>query len=154
MEIRAGLLESLARKWWFYLLLFLLSFTPPYTSKPYDPSEIQRIIAEVLNLSLMPYRRLAPIFHLATIALVISLFTLGDRAIRAFDAYVSINYFFIAFAQGIAHTEYGLSVLFGNIVCLLIVGIYWAWEALVRKNEFNPRNVPFWKYWVVPLAIL
>lgn len=145
----------MARKWWFYLLLLILYFIPPYTSKGYDPSETQYVVFEVLKHSLEPYEWLAPLFHTSTIVLIVCLLLLGDRMTRIFSAYVSVNFFFIAFAQGIAVTEkYGLGILVGCIICFSIVGIFWAWEAVVKKNNFTPHKISLWKYWVIPLALL
>lgn len=148
-------LEFMARKWWFYLLLLILYFIPPYASKSYNSAETQYVVFEVLKYSLKPYEWLAPLFHIATIVLVICLPFLGDRITRIFSVYVSINFFFIAFAQSIAVTEkYGLGILIGGIICFSIVGIFWIWEAIVKKNDFTPHRIPAWKYWVVPLAVL
>jgi len=148
-------LEFVARKWWFYLLLLILYFLPPYASKGYDPSATHYVVFEVLKHSLKPYEWLAPLFHIATIVLIVCLLLFGDRITRIFSAYVSVNFFFIAFAQSIAVTEkYGLGILAGGIICFSVVGIYWAWEALIKKNDFTPHKIPLWKYWVVPLALL
>jgi len=148
-------LESLAQKWWFYLLLIILYFIPPYTSKSYDYSETQNVVLEILKNSLEPYVWLSPFFHIATIVLVISLLFFGDRITRIFSVYVGTNFLFMAFAQNIAITEkYGLGILIGGIICFSIVGIFWIWEAIVKKNDFTPRRIPIWKYWAVPLIVL
>ena len=31
---------------------------------------------------------------------------------------------------------------------------FWIWEAIVLQNDFSPAKIPFWRYWVVPLAFL
>jgi Na+(H+)/acetate symporter ActP len=36
----------------------------------------------------------------------------------------------------------------------LIVAGFWAWEAVVLKNDYTFRKLPIWRYWVVPLAVL
>jgi len=74
---------------------------------------------------------------------------------RIFSAYVSANFFFIAFAQSIAVTEkYGLGILVGGVACFSTVGIFWVWETIAKKNNFTVQRIPLWKYWVVPLALL
>jgi len=109
----------------------------------------------VLRHSLKPYEWLAPLFHISTIILVVCLLLLRDRMTRIFSAYVSANFFFIAFAQSIAVTEkYGLGILVGGVACFSTVGIFWVWETIAKKNNFTVQRIPLWKYWVVPLALL
>lgn len=148
-------LELLAQKWWFYLLLTILYFIPPYTSKGYNPEETQNVVLEVLGHSLQSYVWLAPLFHIITIGLVVCLIIFRDRITRIFSAYVGINFLFIAFIQPIAVTDkYGLGVLVGGIICFSIVGIFWIWEAIVKKNDLTSPEIPLWKLWVIPLAVL
>jgi len=148
-------LAWLAQKWWFYLLLTILYFIPPYTSKSYNPEDTQIVVLEVLSRSLEPYVWLAPLFHIVTIVLVVSMYFYRDRITRIFSTYVGLNYLFIAFAQSIAVTEnYGLGILIGGIICFSIVGVFWIWEAIVKKNTLPSDKIPIWKFWVVPLAVL
>ncbi|HAV42358.1 MAG TPA: hypothetical protein DCW97_08200, partial [Acidobacteria bacterium] len=69
--------------------------------------------------------------------------------------YVGINYLLFAFLQGIAITDkYGFGMVTGNFILMILVSIFWFWEASVNKNNFIPQKLPITRYWVVPLAFL
>ena len=42
-------LETLTRKWWFYLVVSVLFFLPSYSSLPFDPRRTPSLIAAVLS---------------------------------------------------------------------------------------------------------
>lgn len=61
---------------------------------------IGEVIAEALSKALMlTYGWLAPLFHIATLALILSLLFFGDKVARLFHGYFGINYFLIGFMQ-------------------------------------------------------
>jgi hypothetical protein len=37
---------------------------------------------------------------------------------------------------------------------MILVTIFWFWEAFVNKNDFTPQKPPTMRYWVAPLAFL
>lgn len=150
-------LEKITRRWWFFLLMVLLQFIPPYTTKGYDPAQTGMVtgnlLAKAIVFDLPAY--LYPIFKVIPLALIVGIIILKERMPRLFSIYAAISYILFAFLQSIAITdEYGLGIVVVNLVMFLLVAASWAWEAVVQRNRFVPRRQPLWKYWVVPLAFL
>lgn len=138
-----------------FIALFLCIFLPPITSAPFTQQETPLLIRDVLTQTSVAYLWLSPIVHVATIILLIALYQYGQKIGRVVDAYFGILFIFFAFSQNIAITDnYGLAVITGNLVMILIVGVYWMWEAFRPKNEYAFQRLPVWRYWVVPFAIL
>jgi len=46
-------LESITRKWWFFLLFVLLQFVPLYTSKGFEPAETGIVTGEIFSHALV-----------------------------------------------------------------------------------------------------
>jgi len=70
-------------------------------------------------------------------------------------SYHTLSYALFAIGQSIAVTEkYGVVICTINIVMFFAVAAFWAWEAVVLKNDYTFRKLPIWRYWVVPLAVL
>lgn len=148
------ILQKLARKWWFYVILIAIYFMPPYASNGYDPKFTQEVVFEALKVSLLPYRWLAPFFHTATLLLLICMFIFKDRVTRIFYTYGGLNFLFIAFAQTIAFTEkYGLVILLGGTITFSIIALSWLSEAVVKKSAFEPK-IHALRCWIIPLAVL
>jgi len=150
-------LELVTRKWWFLLLFILIgTATPPIVTKGYDPSKTGEIIGYILTNSLIRFCfPLYSVFKIIPIILVLALILLGNRISRVFSLYGGIAYLLFAFLQGIAITDkYGFGIVTGNFIPMLIVAIFWFWEAFVNKNNFSPQKIPIIRYWVVPLAFL
>ena len=150
-------LESITRKWWFFLLLILANiFLPPYVSKGFEWSEIGWITGTILSNALVyTYTALYPIFKIIPIGFVVSIIFLRNRVTRLFSLYVAITYVLFAFLQNIAVTEeHGLGIITVNVVMFGIVAAFWFWEALAQRNDFVPQKWSAWKYWVIPLAVL
>ena len=151
-----GKIESITRKWWFFLLFVLFQFLPAYVQKGYDPSKWGEFIGHTLEHAFASsVEWLYPVFKVVPIILVISIIFLANRATRWFDAYVGISYVLFAFLGSIAVTEqHGLAIITGNFVAFLIIAALWFWDMFAQKNDFTPQQRPLWKYWVVPLAFL
>ena len=151
-----GKLESITRKWWFFLLFILLQFVPPYASKGFEPAETGIVTGEILSNALVyDYPSLFPIFKIIPVLLVISIIFLKNAVTRPFSVYVGITYVLFAFLQSIAVTEnYGLGIITINAIMFSLVAAFWFWEAIIQKNDFTSQKQPKWKYWVVPLAFL
>jgi hypothetical protein len=150
-------LESLTRKWWFFLLFFILFFiVPSYSSKPIDPRETSRLVAEVLPRALIySYPAIWPLFKILPILLILAIILWGDRATRAFSIYVAVTLLAMAILQNMAFTEhYGFAVITGNVVIISIVALFWVWEAVIKETDMSPQGRPWWRYWVVPPAFL
>ncbi|GAG66553.1 unnamed protein product, partial [marine sediment metagenome] len=46
------------------------------------------------------------------------------------------------------------AIMGSYVIIFSIVGIYWIWEIIVKQNNFTLTKIPYWKYWVVPFALL
>jgi len=131
-------LELVTSKWWFLLIFTLLGMIPPIVAKGYDPSKTGEIVMHILRNALIKfYSPLYPVFKVIPIILVSALVLFGNQINRIFSLYVGINYILFAFLQGIAITdEYGLGIVTGSFIQMIIVAFLWFWEALVNKNDF------------------
>ena len=150
-------LELMTRRWWFLALLTMIgTLTPPIVTRGFDPSKTGEIIMYILQNSLIRVLSpLYPIFKIIPIILIFALILFGNRVGRIFSLYTGINYFLFAFLQGIAITdEYGLGIVTGNFIIMIVAAVSWFWEAFVNKNDFTLRKLPIVRYWVVPLAFL
>lgn len=149
-------LDAVTKKWWLYPLLLLLFFIRPYTSQGYDPAESMDVILQALSNPLIyGFPVLMPIAKAMPAILIAGVMVLGNRIRRAFNAYVALLYVALACFQHTSLTsQYGLVIVGGNLVLILIVGLLWIWEVFAERNDFEPRRRPFWKWWVAPLAIL
>ena len=149
-------LDAVTKKWWLYLLLLLLFFIPTYASNPYDPRQSVDLIGAVLSAPLInAFPIVMPLAKLIPVVLIVGLLAYGNKARRAFNAYVALLYLALAFLQTAAVTDtYGLVVITGNLALLLIVALAWGWEAVAERNDFGTRQRPLWRWWVAPLAVV
>lgn len=157
LEKIQGTLELITRKWWFLALFVLFSMmTPPIVTKGFDLTKTGEIISHILRNSLITScSPLYPVFKIIPIILFLALVLFGNRIGRIFSVYGGITYLLFAFLQGIAITdEYGFGIVTGNFIDMILVAIFWFWEAFVNKSDFTPRKIPIIRYWVVPLAFL
>lgn len=138
-----------------FIVLFLCIFLPPITSKPFPQQETMLVIRDVFVQTSVGYLWLSPMIHVTIILLFIALYRYGKKVGRVADAYFGILFLFMAFGNHIAVTEnYGLVVITGNLVPILIVGLFWMWEVFRPQNEYVFRRLSVWRYWVLPFAIL
>lgn len=150
-----NLLDKATEKWWFYLLVLLLFFVvPSYTQKGASYQESQNIIKEVLtNPLIYGFTPLLWVSKAVFVLLVLLIIFQGKRMSRAFAVVTAVYYVGIAIFQNTAQTStYGLTILSGNVLLMLLVAASWIVEALKPKNKFAPIEVPPWKWWVLPLA--
>ena len=130
-------------------------FIPTYATKGYDYANTNAVILDLLKASSETYKVVTPFFHIATIIIVILLIIFKNKVRQVFNIYVCISFFFFAFAQGVFFTDkYGIAIMGGYIIIFSIIGVYWIWEIIVKKNDFTLPKIPYWKYWVIPFAIL
>ncbi len=154
---RQGKLERITRRWWFYGLFVLMQFViPPFASKGYKIEEWGNVIQDALSHAIVnQYPKIYPIFQVIAILAIIGILVFRNKFARIFAIYVGISYMLFAIGQNIAVTEkYGVSICTINLVMFPIVAAFWAWEAVVQKNDYTFRKLPVWRYWVVPLAVL
>lgn len=147
---------GMMRRGWLYLLVILVQFIPPYASKPHGWEETPKVIAITLSNALVfSCPQIYPLFKVLPIVLIALVIAFRSRVARIFDAYVGITYVLFAVLQGVAITdEYGLTVITGNLLMMLIVSTVWFWDVFAQKNDFMPVSRPLWRYWVVPPALL
>ena len=154
---RQGKLERITRKWWFFGLFVLMQFTiPPYASKGYKIEDWGNVIIDALSNAIVhQYSELYPIFKVIPIILIVCIIVFRNKVARLVAIYVGISYMLFAIGQSIAITEkYGVSICTINLVMFPLVAAFWAWEAVVLKNDYTFRKLPIWRFWVVPLAVL
>jgi len=146
------------RKWFYPLIYFgllIISMLPPITEIAYDPQETQDVIMHILMVSISPYQGWGWIFHVATLALVAMIAFRPQNTGRIAAAYFGINYLLIAVLQSKATTEkYGFALHTGALVAISLLGILWLVVAWRRKIVTSFRNVPRWRWFLLPFALL
>jgi len=137
------------------VVLLICSFIPVFATSPFPQQDSSLVIKEVLMKTSVAYLWLSPIVHVATVVLLIAMYLYGSRVGRTVDAFFAILFLFIAFSNHIAVTEtYGLAVVAGNLIPILIVGLLWIWEVYRPQNNYVFERLPAWRYWVLPFAFL
>jgi len=149
-------LDYLINKWWFYVILIVLSFIiPTYASKGYNYNETGKFMYDILSTVLSPYRFLQPVFHIATVIIIILVIVLKNKMTRIFNFYVALNYFLAVFLQNITlNPTYGFVILGSNMFMILLPAFFWLIEGVIKRNNFAEITKFIPRYWVVPLAIL
>jgi hypothetical protein len=149
-----GKLGALTKKWWLYLALLLLFFLPIQAARDFDPRESIDLIGQVLSNPLIyALPILMPVAKAVPVVLIAGLLIFGNRVRRAFNLYVALLFLALAILQTTAVTDrYGLVAITGNLALILVVGLVWAWEVIVERNDFTPRGHRWWKWWVAPVA--
>jgi len=140
-----------------YLLLLIIFFLPLSTEKPYAPQETSNVIRELLiaTSNPEPYAALAPLLHLATIALIALIAWRPDRAGRVLAAYIGLNYLLIGWVQGQGMTEtYGYVVQTSNVVACALLGITWLVVAFQNRLSISFDRLDWRHYALAPLALL
>lgn len=137
------------------IALLVCVFLPPFAAVPFAQEESTVVLREVFMLTSTAYLWLSPAIHVITLLLLVAVYRYGTRVGRVVDAFFGLLLLFFAFANHIAVTEdYGLVVVTGNLVPILIVGLFWMWEVYRPRNAYVFQRLPAWRYWVVPLVVL
>jgi hypothetical protein len=152
-----NLLEKVVKKWWFYLIILILFFIiPSYTQKGAGYQAWQSVLKEVLTNPLI--YGFTPLFWASKavfVLLVLLLIFQGRKMPRAFASIIAVFYVGIAVFQNTAQTStYGLAIISGNVLLMLVVAVSWIVEAIDPRSDFTSVRVPLWKWWVLPLAVL
>lgn len=136
-----------------YIVLLLCIFLPPITSKPFVQQDTSLVIREVITQT--TYLWFSPIIHVATIMLLLVFYLYGRKTGRIADAFFAVLFLFFALGQNIAVTEnHGFAVVTGNLVMILVVGLFWVWEAYKPQNEYVFHQLSLWRYWIIPFCLL
>lgn len=148
-------IELLTTKWWFYLILLFLYFLPSYSKINYPPSEIPKVIVEVLkNPLISSYPVIFPIIKILMLVFVLGIL-ISDRINKIFAFFISILLLAVSLFQNSAIThDYGFVILTGSLILQLIMALSWLWEAILPQNVYS-RPINFgWKWILVPLVLL
>ena len=138
-----------------YLALILISFIPSYAEISYPPQAAQDVIISLLRVAIEPYRAFAPIFHLATLLIVIGLLWKPARMGRLVAAYMGVNYLIIALAQSMGHTEkYGFVVHIAALATMLLLGTTWLFVAFRDELHLRARKPSLLEIGLLLLALL
>ena len=136
-------------------VLLFITFLPTLSAVPFPPQETPTVMKEVLTQTSISNPWLTSTIHIVTVALLAALYWYGSKIGRYASAFFGILFIFIAFSNHIAVTQsYGLVVVTGNLVSILIVGLYWMWEAYKPHNVYVFKKLAVWRYWVVPFAFM
>ncbi|HAW71053.1 MAG TPA: hypothetical protein DCY84_10760 [Firmicutes bacterium] len=146
----------LTQKWWFYLIIALLTFLPAYTAKPYDSRESAGVVIAVLsNAMVYSWKALLPVFKILPLLIFGMLAVWKDKATRVFYCYGALVFLITGLFENMAITsEYGFAALIGNMVICLIIAAAWLWEAITKHSDFNRVQPSFSRLWVMPLAFM
>ena len=147
------------KKWTKTLLIlavfFICSVLPVFAALPFSQQDSSLVIKEVLMKTSVAYLWLSPSVHVVTVVLLVAMYLYGSRVGRIVDGFFAILFLSIAFSNHIAVTDtYGLAVVTGNLVPVLIVGLFWVWEVYKPQNNYVFERLPAWRYWVLPFAFL
>ena len=144
-------------KWWFVVLnVFVGTFVSPIATRPFDPYQAGEVVLYVLSHSLVhSLAPFYPLFNIVALALLVFLCVWGNRVARVFALYAGLNYILFALLQGVTITDrYGVAIVTGNVIVMLLVAFTWLWEAVVMKGDYSLRGVRRTRLWVVPLVLL
>lgn len=127
------------------IMLLICTFLPTLAAVPFAQEESTLVIRDVFMQTSVAYLWLSPAIHVITILLIVALYQYGSRVGRVADAFFGILFLFFAFGNHIAVTEnYGLVVLTGNLVPILIVGLFWMLEVYKPLNVYVFQRLPAW----------
>jgi len=137
------------------IVLLFCTFLPTLATVPIAQEESPLVIRDVFIQTSTAYLWLSPAIHVVTVVLLVALYLYRSRVGRVVDAFFGILFLFFAFGNHIAVTEnYGLVVLTGNLVPILIVGLFWMREVHKPLNAYVFQKLPAWRYWVLPFVFL
>jgi hypothetical protein len=137
------------------VVLFICSFLPVFAASPFSQQDSSLVIKEVLMKTSVAYLWLSPMVRVVAVVLLVALYLCRPRASRVVNVFFALLLLFIAFSNHIAVTDtYGLAIVTGNLVPILIVGLFWVWEVYKPQNDYVFERLPVWRYWVLPFAFL
>ena len=148
-------MDAVTKRWWLYVLLGVLFFLRPHAALDYAPGDSMDVIMQALKDPLIfSIPILMPIAKAIPILLIIGVVWLGNKTRKVFSGYVALFYLVAACFQQSGITEdFGLVVVTSNLVLILVVALLWGWEVISGQNNFEPRQTPWWKWWVAPFAV-
>lgn len=148
-------IENSTRKWWFYFVIFLVQFLPPYPIRGMTSSQdVNRLVEEVLSHALvLSWRSFYPVFKVVPLVLL-CLLVVSPASKPFFRLFVTFHYFILAFLQNIALlSDRGLSMLTSNVVMVTLVALSFLGELLTPKTSFSFGRFNWKKGLLVGMAI-
>jgi hypothetical protein len=137
------------------LVLLFFTFLPTLSTVPFPSQDSPLVIKEVLTQTSVSNPWLTSAIHITTVAFLVALYWYGSKVGRVASAFFGILFIFIAFSNHIAVTQsYGLVVVTGNLVSILVVGLFWMWEVYRPRNVYVFQKLAAWRYWVLPFVFL
>jgi hypothetical protein len=151
-------LDAKTRRWWFFVgMLILQCVAFPYASKNFDFNKYENIIRHIMSHCLwFSFKPVFPVFQVAAIVFVAILLIFRNKVGRIFSLYAGICYILFNITQSIAINtpKYGVCIATVNIVMFSLVAGAWILEAMTGKNDFSKHDRSFWKYLVIPPAVI
>jgi len=150
------LLERATSHWWLYLLLAICFMLPAYVALPFSPQDTPKLVIEALSHALIYSAAFAfPFFKLVPLVVLALVFAQPERFSRWWYGWAAFNLLLIAVFQNVAMTPtYGFALLVGNVVVFTITCLVFARAAVRGKEPLRFAKLPWWRYWVVPVALL
>jgi len=151
-----AIIEFLAQKWWFYLIILICFFIPSFSTRPItDPGEISILIMEVLQKPItMNFHMVFPAVKILTLLLIAGLFVFKNKIARFVLGFFTLLSLFVAVFQNMGFTNtYGFSVLIGNVMLQIVAAAFLFYETITAKSDFSHPGRPWWKYMVIPFAL-
>jgi hypothetical protein len=143
------------RAWLGYAAVVVSNFLPMLVSVPYGLEEMMLVIRDVFVVASVSWLWVSPVIHIATVVLLLVVVWRGEIFGRVFSGFWGVLFVFFAVANHVAVTgSYGLVVITSNLVMILVVGVYWFWEVARPRNVWVFRRLAWWRYWVIPFAVL
>ncbi|MGC8777504.1 MAG: hypothetical protein ACP5Q4_02365 [Candidatus Caldatribacteriaceae bacterium] len=147
--------ERVTRKWWFYLIILLVQFLPPYPVKGITSSQdVNRLVEEILSRALvLSWRSLYPVFKIVPL-LFLALLVFFPKSRPIFYLFVAFHYLIFAFFQNTAFLENrGFTMLTSNVVMITLVALSFFGEVFARKSASSFGRMDWKKVLVVGVAM-
>lgn len=148
-------IEKGTRKWWFYFIIFLVQFLPPYPIRGITSSQdVNRLVEEVLSHALvLSWRSFYPVFKVVPLVLLI-LLIVSPASKPFFRLFVTLHYFILAFFQNTALLpDRGFSILTSNVVMVTLVALSFLGEFFAPKTSFSFGQFNWKKGFLIGMAI-
>lgn len=149
-------MERVINKWWFYFILILIAFVPSITENPVAPDQITLVIKETLQNPLA-YEKpfLFPISKLILIVLLVGPIIWKNKFKIPFVILLCFQLSVIMAFQNIStDTQFGYTILTGNILMQLVVLLSWVYELKVKRIDFSEVRLNWWKALIIALSLL
>ena len=145
-------INKITGKWWFFVLIILCQFLPPYASKGID--SVPRFLAtHLMNAPMHHLGDWQAVFKIIPILFILGIIFFGNRFSRLFAVYAGLAYLAFNVLQNFSFSpEYGLGILSQNLITMLLVSLLWFWEAFAGQNDFSPTRLTPLKWSFIALA--